>query len=319
MRIMSPIDPIRLGYDQAPPAACRGGAVAVGNFDGVHLGHAHLVRSLREQARPAVVVSFDPHPLCLLSPERFQPLLTTPEDRAEFLHGCGADHVVLLKTTPELLRLSAAEFFERILRRGFQPQAIVEGFNFQFGRDRAGNLETLAELCRPAGIRLTVVPPLELDGAPVSSSRVRNALLAGDADEAARLMGRCYRLQGVVGGGQRRGRLLGFPTANLEKIETLLPADGVYAVRVKWDETAWAGAANVGANPTFGENARKLEVHVLDFSGDLYGKRLTVEFVRRLRGTQPFAGAEALKAQLQKDIEQARLIVGGLATCPAKT
>lgn len=316
---MDPSKPIRLDYDQVPPAECQGGAVAVGNFDGVHLGHAHLVHTLREQGRPAVVVSFDPHPLRLLAPERFQPLLTTPEDRAEFLHGCGADHVVLLKTTPELLRLSAAEFFERILRHGFQARAVVEGFNFQFGRDRAGNLNTLAELCRAAAILLTVVPPLELDGAPVSSSRVRNALLAGDAAEAARLMGRSYRLHGVVGSGQRRGRLLGFPTANLKQIETLLPADGVYAVRVRWEGTAWAGAANVGSNPTFGETARKLEVHVLDFSGDLYGKRLTVEFVRRLRGTQPFAGAEALKARLQKDIEQARIIVGELATCPPKT
>jgi riboflavin kinase/FMN adenylyltransferase len=167
---------------------------------------------------------------------------------------------------------------------------------------------------------LTIVPPLELDDTPVSSSRVRNALLAGDADEAARLMGRCYRLHGVVGAGQRRGRLLGFPTANLEHIETLLPADGVYAVRVRWNGAIKAGAANVGPNPTFGESARKLEVHVLDFSGDLYGKQLIVEFIRRLRGTQPFAGPEALKAQLQNDIQQARTIVGGdLAACPPKT
>jgi riboflavin kinase/FMN adenylyltransferase len=302
--------PIWLNHDETPPAECRGGAVTVGNFDGVHLGHAHLIRTLCEQGRPAVIVSFDPHPLCLLAPERFQPLLTTPEDRAEFLHNCGADAVVLLRTTPDLLKLSAGEFFERILRDGFRPAAIVEGFNFRFGRDRTGGLDTLAALCQTVGIRFTEVPPLELDGAPVSSSRVRNALLVGDMVEAARLMGRSYRLRGMVGTGQRRGHTLGFPTANLEKVETLVPADGVYAVRVKWDEAIWPGAANVGANPTFGENARKIEVHLIDFAGDLYGKPLAVEFLRRLRVTRPFAGPDDLKVQLHKDIEQARIVVG---------
>ena len=233
----------------------------------------------------------------------------------EFLRSCGADQVILLRTTAELLHLSAEEFFERILRDNFQAKAIVEGFNFRFGRDRTGDLNTLAELCRLNGLSLKVVPPLELDGSPVSSSRVRNALLAGDAAEAARLMGRSYRLHGVVGGGQRRGRILGFPTANLEQVETLLPADGVYAVRVKCDEMVYAGAANVGPNPTFGENIRKIEVHLLDFDGDLYGKRLSVEFIRRLRGTRPFAGPEALKAQLQVDVQQVRDIIGDPTTC----
>lgn len=315
---MGASEPNRLNYNEVPPAECRGGAVAVGNFDGVHLGHAHLIRILLEQRRPAVVISFDPHPLRLLAPERFQPLLTTPEDRVEFLRSCGADQVILLRTTAELLHLSAEEFFERILRDNFQAKAIVEGFNFRFGRDRTGDLNTLAELCRLNGLSLKVVPPLELDGSPVSSSRVRNALLAGDAAEAARLMGRSYRLHGVVGGGQRRGRILGFPTANLEQVETLLPADGVYAVRVKCDEMVYAGAANVGPNPTFGENIRKIEVHLLDFDGDLYGKRLSVEFIRRLRGTRPFTGPEALKAQLQLDVQQVREIMGDLTTCPRR-
>jgi Fe-S cluster biogenesis protein NfuA len=151
---------------------------------------------------------------------------------------------------------------------------------------------------------------LELDGAPVSSSRVRNALLAGNAGEAARLMGRYYRIHGTVGVGQRRGRTLGFPTANLQDVETLVPADGVYAVRVKWNNTDRVGAANIGPNPTFGETARKVEVHVMDFDGDLYGQRLTVEFIRRLRGTRPFAGPDALRAQLMQDIDQARIVAG---------
>ncbi len=310
MRSMSSREPIRLGLGEEPPAECRGGAVTVGNFDGVHLGHAHLVQTLRPKGRPAVVVSFDPHPLRLLAPERFQPLLTTPEDRAEFLIECGADHVILLRTTHELLALTATEFFEQLLRERLQAKTIVEGFNFRFGRDRAGNLDLLAAMCQNAGIGFDVVPPLELDGAPVSSSRVRNALLAGNAGEAARLMGRYYRIHGTVSVGQRRGRTLGFPTANLEKVETLVPADGVYAVRVTWNKIDRVGAANVGPNPTFGETAHKIEVHVIDFNDDLYGQRLTVEFIRRLRGTKPFAGPDALRVQLMQDIEQARIAAG---------
>src|SRR5947209_5852478 len=155
-----------LNWNEAPPPECRGGAVAVGNFDGVHLGHASLMRALREAGRPAVVVSFDPHPLLLLAPERFQPLLTTPEDRAAYLRDCGADHVVLLRTTPELLRLSAEEFFARILRDGFRARAVVEGFNFRFGHDRTGDTGLLAKLCGESAMRFALVPPLELDGAP---------------------------------------------------------------------------------------------------------------------------------------------------------
>jgi riboflavin kinase / FMN adenylyltransferase len=319
MRSMTSHQPIWLNHDEPPPPKCRGGSIAVGNFDGVHLGHAHLVRTLRDKGRPDVVLSFDPHPLCLLAPERFQPLLTTTKDRAEYLCDVGADAVVLLRTTRELLQLSATEFFERILSNGFRPKVIVEGFNFRFGRDRHGDLEMLERLCRSSRIELVRVPPLELDGAPVSSSRVRNALLAGDVTEAARLMGRFYCLGGIVGVGQRRGRGLGFPTANLERVETLIPGDGVYAVRVRFEEASWAGAANVGANPTFGESVRKIEVHLIDFTGDLYGKPLAVEFIKRIRDTRPFAGPEDLKVQLTVDIARARAVVQETASCPIKT
>lgn len=310
---MSQPSTLRLAWDETPSAACRGGALTVGNFDGVHLGHASLIQILREEARniggPAVVLSFDPHPLMLLAPERFQPVLTTADERAALLKRCGADEVVLLRTTAELLQLSPAEFFARILQDGFSAKAIVEGFNFQFGRDRAGTNETLAQLCRGAGIGLTVVPPLEQDGAPVSSSRVRDALLAGDVPRAARLLSRAYRLRGVVGEGARRGRTLGFPTANLQNVETLIPGDGVYAVRSEVDGVSWPGAANVGPNPTFGEQARKLEVHLLDFHGDLYGHTVNVEFLAKLRDTKTFAGAVELKQQLHEDIERVRQLL----------
>ena len=164
----------------------------------------------------------------------------------------------------------------------------------------------LQALCRAAGIEFAAVPPFLLDGTPVSSSRVRNELLAGQVAAAARLLGRHYEVHGLVGAGAKRGRLLGFPTANVERVETLLPGDGVYAVRVAAAGRMWPGAANVGPNPTFGESARKLEVHLLDFSGDLYDQRLGVEFVERLRGTRPFAGAAELIQQLRRDVEAVR-------------
>jgi riboflavin kinase/FMN adenylyltransferase len=302
--------PIRLGWDDSPPAWCRGGAVTVGNFDGVHLGHAALIRELAKQARavggPAIAISFDPHPLLLLAPERFQPLLTAPDQRAALLQECGADAALLLRTSTDLLHLSPTDFFQRILLRDFQARAIVEGFNFRFGRNRAGTTETLTQSCHSAGIPLAIVPPLELDGVPVSSSRVREALLAGDVRRAATLLGRPYRVRGIVAEGARRGHSLGFPTANLEHIGTLIPGNGVYSVRGIAGHQTWPGAANVGPNPTFGEQARKVEVHLLDFHGDLYGHAIEVDFVVKLRDTRPFSSAVELVEQIAKDIESVR-------------
>jgi riboflavin kinase/FMN adenylyltransferase len=299
---------------ELPPPAFHGGAVAVGNFDGVHLGHAALIARLRKAADkiagPAVAVMFDPHPIALLAPDRLLPLLTTPTDRAELLQQAGADHVVTLQTTPELLRLEAGDFLNMVLGEQLAAKAIVEGFNFRFGRGRAGDLELLAQWCRRRGVAFATVARQELDCAVVSSSRVRTALESGEVTAATRLLGRPYRLRGVVGTGAKRGRLLGFPTANLIEPATLVPGDGVYAVRVMLkDGSTWPGAANIGPNPTFGEQVRKLEVHLIGFDGDLYGQPLAVDFIERLRETRPFAGVDNLKAQLRTDVEQARRLL----------
>jgi riboflavin kinase/FMN adenylyltransferase len=297
-------------WDKELPASWRGGAVTIGNFDGVHRGHAALLTELVHQARavggPAVVLTFDPHPLQLLRPQHFLPVLTTVAQRAELLRGLGADHIVVLPTTPELLRLRAEEFFNLVVRDRLAARALVEGANFGFGRDREGNIDTLRRLCIANGLGLLVVPSFALDGAPVSSSRIRQALLSGVVREAASLLGRLYRLSGVVGTGQRRGQSLGFPTANLTQIATLVPGDGVYAVRVHHRGRTWPGAANVGPNPTFGEQARKVEVHLIGFRGDLYDQTLDVDFLERLRETRPFAGVPQLVEQLHRDVEQAR-------------
>ena len=306
-----------LDWDRRPPPEFCGGALTIGNFDGVHLGHAALVAELRRQAQtlggPAVAMTFDPHPLQILRPEVFQTVLTTPAYRAELLHACGADQVIILRTTRELLQLSAEEFFQQVIRDRLSARAIVEGPNFGFGRNRDGNVQALADFCRQAGLGFVQVAPVQMAGKPVSSSRVRNALVRGAVLEAAEFMGRCYRLRGTVGTGQKRGRTLGFPTANLEKLETLTPGDGVYAVRVHWSNQTWPGAANIGPNPTFGEQARKVEVHLIGFAGELVGQEMAIDFVDRLRDTRPFAGAAELVEQLQRDVEQARSRVEDIA------
>ncbi|MCI0457023.1 MAG: riboflavin biosynthesis protein RibF [Gemmataceae bacterium] len=301
-------------HDEAPADAVRGGAVTIGNFDGVHLGHQALLAELRRQADtlrgPAVALTFDPHPLRLLRPADFRPVLTTVADRAALLQAYGADHVVVLRTTPDLLNLTARAFFERVLRAGLDARVLVPGFNFRFGHDRAGDVQALAGFCREAGIGCVTVAPLELDGRPVSSSRVRGELERGDVGRAGVLLGRPYRLRGVVGTGQRRGQALGFPTANLERVETLVPAEGVYAARAHHAGTSWPAAVNVGPNPTFGEQACKIEAHLIGFRGDLYGQPLALDFLQRLRDTRPFAGAAELVRQLHADVEEARRIAG---------
>ncbi len=299
-----------LRYHQSAPMSCRGGVIAVGNFDGVHRGHAYLIAAARELAEvtggPVVPVTFDPHPLMLLAPERFQPPLSTVAERARLLHEVGADHVVVLKTTPELLALSPEYFFETILAGALGAKGIVEGFNFRFGHDRAGSNETLRSLSLSAGIEFREAPAFELGGRPVSSSRVRDALMAGDLAAVSQLLNRPYRVNGTVTTGAKRGRTIGFPTANLDRIETLLPDDGVYAVRATVPPGTFAGAANVGPNPTFGEHARKVEVHLLDFTGDLYGQDMSVDFLKRLRPTVKFASVDALVQQLRDDVSKVR-------------
>lgn len=303
-----------IDWETTPPGDCRGGAISIGNFDGVHRGHAALLADLRRQANavagPAVALTFEPHPIELLRPEQAPPRLTTTEERSRLLLELGVDCVLVLRVNHGLLSLRATEFFAQVIEQRLQARALVEGSNFGFGRGREGDVNTLAQLCEPAGIRLAIVPPLVLEGIEVSSSRIRAALTAGNVREAAVLLDRPYRIHGLVVAGQRRGQKLGFPTANLEQIQTLIPGDGVYAVRVPHEGKMWPGAANVGSNPTFGEKARKVEVHLIDFKGDLYDKSLEIDFVERLRDTRPFPNVTELVAQLGRDIEAARRITG---------
>lgn len=289
----------------------RGGVVAIGNFDGVHRGHQQMIATLVSLAQaegvPSVVLTFDPHPIALLAPGRVPPSLSTLPRKAELLGQCGVDAVIAYPTDLELLNLSPEGFFEQIVCERLNARGLVEGPNFCFGKDRAGDVDTLRLLCEQHGLRLTIVEAVAGDGgAIVSSSGIRRAIADGQLAEAVRLLGHPYRLTGVVETGARRGRQLGFPTANLTGISTLLPRDGVYAGRCSVGGQMYASAVHVGANPTFGEADRKLEVHLLDFSDDLYGTTLSVDLIDRVRDTMRFDDADRLKEQLQKDVATIR-------------
>jgi len=290
------------------PTESRGGYLAIGNFDGVHRGHARLVARLRAEAdlvgAPALALTFDPSPAALLRPGTAPAPLTWIERRAALLVEAGATAVGVFQTGPWLLGLTAREFFDRILVGRFAARGLVEGPSFGFGRDRGGDSALLAGWCRELGLAFHAADVTDLDGRLVSSSRVRSALAEGDVAEAARLLGRPHRVRGVVEHGMGRGRGLGFPTANLGGVDTQIPGDGVYAGWSYVDGLAGPrpSAVHVGANVTFGERVRTVEVHLLDFDGDLYGKAMQLDLVERLRPSRKFAGVDDLRGQIAEDL-----------------
>jgi len=294
------------------PDLYRRGFVSIGNFDGVHRGHQTmieaLVRHAHRDAAPAVVLTFDPHPIALLRPEHTPPNLSTVEHKAELLARYGVDCIIAYPTDHAFLNQSPADFFQNIVQNELAARGLVEGPNFFFGHDRQGNVATLHTLCEEAGIKLEIIPPIVVGDCLVSSSAIRSQLMAGSVASAVEMLGHPYRLRGEVARGAERGRLIGFPTANLVGVPVLLPADGVYAGLAHLNDGPHPAAIHLGPNPTFGEGERKLEVHVLDFTGDLYGQTLDVDLLDRIRGTERFASAEALKSQLERDVQSARAI-----------
>lgn len=291
------------------PRELRGGALTIGNFDGVHLGHARLIERLidlgREANGPAVVFTFDPHPVRLLRPKEAPWPLTWTERKAQLLRRLGVDCLIAYPTDQALLALSDREFFEQIVREKLAARAMVEGPNFFFGRNRTGNIEVLKKLTREAGLRLEIVEPVVVGGAIVSSSHVRELIASGNVDQARRLLTQPYRIRGIVTHGAGRGAGIGFPTANVSGIDTLLPGAGVYGGRAILSGRTWPAAINVGPNPTFGEQSLKVEVHLIGFHKAIYGKLLEVDFLTRLRDVRQFESIEDLKRQLAQDVEAA--------------
>jgi riboflavin kinase/FMN adenylyltransferase len=300
----------------------RGGAVAIGNFDGVHLGHRRLVAEAEARARArgarAGVLTFEPHPVCVLKPALAPPLLTSLSRKLELLAGLGLDAAVVHPFDRGYAGTPAAEFAGRDLAGGLGVADVVVGYDFTAGRERA-RVDALRPLLAARGIALHVVEPVTYDGLVVSSTKIREFLLEGNVAAAATLLTRPYDADGVVARGAGRGRGFGFATANVAT-EALLPANGVYAVRAALDVRpgpagggvppgAWrAGVCNVGVKPTVEANgAVTAEVHLLDFDGrDLYGERIRVAFVERLRAERRFASIDALRAQIAADAARAR-------------
>lgn len=291
----------------------RGGWATIGNFDGVHRGHQAMLASLVDRARefgcPAVVMTFDPHPITLLRPQQTPPALSLLDHKLELFERAQVDCVIVYPTDRALLHLTPDEFFQSIVLGELNACGLVEGPNFFFGHHRAGNVETLRSLCSAAGRVLEVVPAVVMNGRMVSSSQVRSLIASGQIAEAVEMLGHPYRVRGVVESGAARGRTIGFPTANMTEISTLLPPDGVYAGCCRVDGVSYPTAINLGPSPTFGENSRKFEAHLIGFAGDLYGKILDVDLLARVRDVVRFESREALIQQLQAD----RIAVRGLA------
>ncbi len=294
------------------PESLRGGAITIGNFDGVHRGHATIIDRLKRHAHEvggaAIVFTFDPHPVRVLRPQEAPAPLTWTDRKADLLAELGVDVVVAYPTDMDLLSLGHQEFFSKIVQEKLGAKAMVEGPNFFFGKNRSGDVHVLRQLCDSNGIALEVVTPIQDDAALISSSRIRNLIAAGDVGAAATMLTHPYRIRGMVTHGAARGGKIGFPTANLDAIDTLIPAAGVYAGRTYVDRRSHWSAIHIGPNPTFGENALKVESHILDFARSVYGSVVEVDFISRLRDILCFGSQEQLIQQLKTDIGCARKI-----------
>jgi len=289
-----------------PEPAGPGAAVTIGNYDGVHLGHQTVLADLAERAValggiPRAVLTFDPHPLAVMAPERAPRLLMTIEQRLEILEYLGVDLVGVLPF--ELVRMMTPERFVcDVLARGLGARVVAVGSNFRFGHDRAGDVASLRAGGAAFGFDVDVVPLLEGNG-PVSSSGIRAMITSGAVDDARQALGRAFELRGTVVGGDRRGRSIGFPTANVVPPSGMaIPARGVYTTRVRVGAHLFPAVVNIGVRPTFDGDQELVEAHLLDFEDELYGQEIGILFERRLRAEKKFSGIDELVAQIERDV-----------------
>jgi riboflavin kinase/FMN adenylyltransferase len=295
-------------------AKIHASCATIGNFDGVHLGHQKLIARVRDRARilnvSSVVITFDPHPLRVLVDKKTPPFITLTEQKLELISKLEVDYVLCIKFTKELAALEPEEFVQKYLVKGLKVKELIIGYDYAFGKGRKGNYELLKRLGEKFGFTIEQLPPVMVDGAIVSSTRIRDMVQAGRVWEARNLLGRFYRVQGKVITGQKRGGpLLGFPTANICLKDELFPKTGVYAVWVEVSGQIKPGVANIGYNPTFGNDYLSVEVHILDFKQNIYGQAIRVHFVQRLRSEKKFADFNELKKQIQADIELGQKIL----------
>ncbi len=293
--------------------ALTGTCLTIGNFDGVHMGHAKLLQRVRDRAAAASLVSvaltFDPHPRRVLLGQAAPPAITSTEHKLECIEANGVQVAVVLPFTRELAGREPEDFVREVLVEGLSLKYLVIGYDYAFGRGRKGNFELLSALGQKYGFGVERLDPVIINGAVVSSTRIRDMVQAGEVWEARPLLGRFHQIRGIVVHGQKRGRKLGFPTANLALRDELVPLPGVYAVWVEVDGVIRAGVANIGRNPTFGENEMSVEAHILDFKGKIYDRPIRVHFVQRIRAEKKFSGPDELSARIREDIGLARMIL----------
>lgn len=299
--------------------------VTIGNFDGVHLGHQEIIRLAVRQARErqgtAVAFTFRPHPQITLRPEKNLELLSSYDERTELISELGVDLLVEEPFSREFSTTSPEQFFREVLLHRLKAEILVVGYDFAFGKERAGHLDAIRGWCQASQVELIVVPPFRIGGEIVSSSRIRRHLLAGEVGVASQLLGRDFFYKGVVVKGEGRGRKLGYPTANIKPENKLVLPYGVYATQVKWQGKLYPSVTNVGVRPTFNPKEDKfhqelpalVEAHILDQDIDLYGSDLEVRFVKRLREEKKFSSIAALCQQIALDVYQAREILGSLS------
>lgn len=293
--------------------------LTLGNFDGLHLGHQELVKMIIRRAREtgalSMVVTFRPHPLKILAPDKCPPLISIYEEKIKLFEKLGIDVLVKIPFTLEFSAMPPENFVRDVLCGTLGAKEIFVGYNYRFGRGREGDIFTLRSLGKKYGFAVREIEQIAVDGEVISSTKIRTMLGDGDVEHAAKLLGRTYAITGIVVKGDGRGKGLGFPTANIAPKHSIIPADGVYAVRLFVREKAYDGIANIGMRPTFNKKVLAIEVHVFDFNEDIYGEDISLYFIKKIREEKKFKGADALVTQIRSDIEVAKEI---LASHPAE-
>ncbi|MBW2117023.1 MAG: bifunctional riboflavin kinase/FAD synthetase [Deltaproteobacteria bacterium] len=291
--------------------------LTIGNFDGVHKGHMALFERVKEKARSihgqSSVMTFDPHPIKVMKPGNGPSLITPTEQKLELIDAAGIDIIFCIPFTRQFAAISARDFVQNILVEKIGIKELVVGYDYTFGHNREGNIELLKEMGSLSGFAVDVLEQVSVDNTLISSTSIRHLVDQGNLSEARRLLGRDYQICGtVIKGKNRGGRLLGFPTANLQLVDELTPKVGVYAVEVLIDDQVYFGLTNIGYNPTFENNQFSVETHILDFSKDLLGETIRVNFIERLRDEKTFTSIEDLSEQIGKDVLRARKLFNKL-------
>ncbi|MEW6109761.1 MAG: bifunctional riboflavin kinase/FAD synthetase [Nitrospirota bacterium] len=307
MILITDLNKITTGFDKS--------VITLGNFDGLHLGHQELIKMVIKRAKEigalSLVVTFRPHPLKILAPEKCPPLISIYEEKIRLFEKLGIDALVKIPFTLDFSSMTPRDFVKNILCDLLGAKEIFVGYNYRFGKGREGNIKKLKELGEEFGFSVIEVEQISLNGVVISSTKIRQLLKNGEVEQAAGFLGRDYAITGIVVKGDGRGKGLGFPTANIASKHAIIPSDGVYAVRLFARDKYYNGVANIGMRPTFDKKELAVEVHVFDFNEDLYGEEITVYFIKKIREEKKFLNAEALIRQIKSDIGVAKEILAG--------